>query len=142
MKHPLVEKLEKRLLPEFEEVAERIRQEIPNIGVKVLSFSGGSGVYLGYHFSINCWLKDEYYNDNDYLDLQVSLERITTTPRISADVCWVKGSIEAEFYSDWTNTDDLREYSDELFEELCQDLPQLYEALFEALRRRKPHDLC
>lgn len=142
MKHSLVEKLEERLLPEFEEVAERIRQEIPNIGVKVLSLSGGSGIHLGHHLSINCWLKDDYFNDNDYLDLQVSLERITTTPRINADVCWVKGSFEAEFYSDWTNTDNLREYSNNLFEELCQDLPRLYEALFEALRRRKPCDLC
>lgn len=141
MKHPLVEKLEKRLLPEFEEIAEKIRQEIPNIIVKVNTFSGGSGVYLGHHFSISCWLQNDYCNDYDCIDLQVSLERLTTTPRICADVCWGKGRYEVEFYSDWTNTHSLREYSDELFEELCHDLPRLYETLFEALRRRKPKDM-
>jgi hypothetical protein len=142
MKHPLVEKLEKRLLPEFEEVAEKIRQEIPDVDVKVQTYSIGSDVHLGHCFVISSLLKTDYCDDYDDLALQVWLERITTTPRINADVCWGKGGYEAEFYSDWTNTDDLHVYSNELFEELCQDLPRLYDALFEALRRRKPKDLC
>ncbi len=141
--NPLVKKLEERLLPEFEEIAGKIRREVPNIGVKVLSFSGGLGIYLGHHFSINCWLKDDYYNDNDNLDLQVSIEQITTIPRISADVFWGSPSYyaEAEFYK-WYGSFEENGLivTDEVLEDLYKDLPRLYEALFEALKRRKPAD--
>jgi hypothetical protein len=142
MKHPLVEKLEQRLLPEFEEVAERIRQEIPHVSVQVLSRSSGLENYLRHWININCWLKGAYYLEDVDLDLEVGIEHLATKPRIDATVCWEQGYIEAEFFSDWTKIVDLPEASDEILAKLSQDLPRLYEALFEALRRRKPKDLC
>ena len=40
--HPLVKKLEEKLLPEFEKVAEKIRKEIPNVSVRVYASESGS----------------------------------------------------------------------------------------------------
>ena len=152
MKHPLVEKLEKRLLPEFEEVAERLRQEIPNVKVSVSSDTVGSETqYQGYGFWLECLLLEitvftessEELPDN--IGLDVSLGYLTTTPRLCADVGWgyPSGSSEANF-KDWSGffPNEGMIVTDELLEELYQDLPRLYEALFEDLRRRKPRDLC
>lgn len=40
--NPLIKKLEARLLPEFEKIAEKIRQEIPKVKVNVYASSSGS----------------------------------------------------------------------------------------------------
>ena len=39
--HPLVKKLEEKLLPEFEKVAAKIREEIPNVSGYIGSSSSG-----------------------------------------------------------------------------------------------------
>lgn len=139
MKHPLVEKLEKRLLPEFEEVAEKIRQEIPNVSSKVESHSFGFDEYLGHSFGIGCLLTPIWY-EPDNVALTISLSNLAAIPKIHADVCWghPSGSLEAEFP---INSGLSIEASDENLVKLYQNLPRLYEALFEALRRRKPRDL-
>ena len=151
-KHPLVEKLEKRLLPEFEEIAERIRQEIPNIGVTVYSLPCGSlTTWQGHDFHIDCLLMDiVVMTDNpddlpDNIALTVGLGHLTTVPKMFADVVWgyPSGSSEANFRDDgeiFPNEGMI--VTDELLEDLYADLPRLYEALFEALRRRKPKDMC
>ena len=137
----LVKKLEERLLPEFEEVAEKIRATIPDVLVRVYSSSSGSLTeYQGYDFWIDCILTN-HYSETDNVALGVQLCHITTTPRISADVCWgyPNSYTEAEFY-EWYGSfaENGLKVSGEVLEDLYKDLPRLYEALFEALERRKP----
>jgi hypothetical protein len=139
MKHPLVEKLEKRLLPKFEEVAERIGREIPNVSAKIESHSFGFNKYLGHSFGISCLLIP-VCGETDNVALTVSLSNLVATPKIDAGVGWghPSGYIEADFPM---ASESSIEASEENLDKLYQDLPRLYESLFEALRRRKPHDL-
>lgn len=140
--NPLIEKLEKKNLPEFEEIAAKIRDEIPNIMVNVCSTSLGSLTeYQGWGFCIDCMLTDASYDEIDNVALSVTLFHLTTMPKIDADVCWghPSGYVEAEFpdYIEGSSNNSLI-VSDEVLEDLYKDLPRLYKALFEALKRRKP----
>jgi hypothetical protein len=143
--HPLVKKLEERHLPEFEEIAERIRREIPNVSVRVYSAEVGSLTqYQGHGFYIDCLFLGAFEDSEpDNVGLIVGLGYLTTSPRISADVGWgyPSGYNEASF-RDWGGIfpNEGIIVSDKVLEDLYKDLPRLYEALFEALRRRKPPD--
>lgn len=142
--HPLVEKLEKRLLPEFEKIAEKIRREIPNASVRVYSSGVGSLTqYQGHGFYIDCILTADC-GDTDNIGLEVSLSYLTTTPGICAYVCWghPSGHSEIGFPENWTGRfpDEGVMASDAALEDLYKNLPRLYGALFRALKRRKPGD--
>ncbi|MGI8670906.1 MAG: hypothetical protein ACR2J3_13830 [Aridibacter sp.] len=145
MKHPLVKKLEEKLLPEFEKVAEKIRQKIPNIMVTVNGYTVGSATqYQGYGFCIDCTLTDASNDETDNVALTVNLGHLTTTPKIDAGVGWGHPSGESEAcFRDWGGlfpSESSMKVSDESLEDLYKDLPRLYEALFKALKRRKPAD--
>lgn len=140
--YSLVKKLEKRLLPKFEEIAEKIRGEIPNVVVQVYSAEIGLLTqFQGYGFCIDCTLTDVSLDKTDNVCLDVSLGYLTTNPRISAGVGWghPSGHSEAEF-RDWSGIfpDEGIIVTDEILEDLYKDLPRLYEVLFAALRRRRP----
>lgn len=142
--NPLVTKLEEKLLPEFQKIADRINQTIPNVTVRVYSCSSGSLTsFQGYDFFIDCGLTDASYDETDNVALGVSLCHLTTIPRISADVCWgyPSGHSEADFPDYWIgSSNDWLIVSDAVLEDLYKNLPRLYEALFKALKRRKPDD--
>jgi hypothetical protein len=136
--NPLVKKLEERLLPEFEKIAERIRQEIPNVLVSVYSSSTGSlTTYQGYDFAIDCIFTDASDDEIDNTCLDVGLGYLTTTPRIYAGV----GLGGAQF-KDWGGgfPEEGMIVTDEILEDLYRDLPRLYNSLFEVLKRRKSLD--
>jgi hypothetical protein len=73
-------------------------------------------------------------SEADNVALSISLSKLTSTPKLNADVCWghPSGYLEAEFTSS-----DL-DFNDETLEKLYADLPRLSESLIEAVRRRKP----
>jgi hypothetical protein len=134
----LVRELEERLLPEFEEVAAKIRRETPNVMVSVYSSSTGSlTTYQGHNFDIDCIFTDASDNETDNVCLQVGLGHLTTTPKIYAEAGWG----DAKF-KDWSGIfpDDGITVTAEILEDLYKDLPRLYDVLFEALKRRKPID--
>ncbi|MDQ3800407.1 MAG: hypothetical protein M3384_13240, partial [Acidobacteriota bacterium] len=136
--HPLVEKLEKRLLPEFEKIAEKIRREIPNVSVRVYSSEVGSLTqYQGHGFYIDCLLTADYA-DNGNVGLDVSLGYLTTTPRICAAVGWnhPSGHSEIGFPENRSERfpDEGVTASDAVLEDLYKNLPRLYGALFRALK--------
>ena len=144
--HPIVKKLEEKLLPEFQEIVERINKTIPNVFANVQSYGVGSeSEYQGYNFYISCLFKADilYEADEvaDNLALVVSVFNLTTTPKINANVCWghPSGYSEADFpeYAGDSLNNSLI-VSDEVLENLYRNLPRLYKALFRALRRRKP----
>ena len=141
--HPLVEKLEKRLSPEFEEIANKIRQKIPDVAVRVYSAEVGSATkFQGYSFYIDCMFTADY-GETDNVGLDVGLGHLTSTPRIEAGVGWgyPSGQCETSFRN-WGGLfpDQGIIVTNDVLEELYKDLPRLYEALFEALQRRKPDD--
>lgn len=141
--NPLVKKLEDRLLPEFEEVAAKICKEIPNVSARVSSFSVGLDEFLGHGYCISCLFNNSLAYDTDLVDLCVSLSHLATTPKIDACVCWghPSGFVEAEFpnFAEDSLNNSLI-VTDEVLEDLSKNLPRLYEALFTALKRRKPGD--
>lgn len=142
--HPLVKKLEEKLLPDFRKIAERINNSFPNIIATVDSSSVGSLTeYQGHGFYIDCIIEDAFDDAPDNVCLDVGLSFLTTLPRIRAGVGWghPSGTSEAEF-KDWGGgfpTEGMI-VTEEILEELYNDLPRLYEALFKALERRKPAD--
>lgn len=122
----------------------KIREEIPNVMVNVYSASVGSLTqYQGWGFYIDCALTDAFYDETDNVGLDVGLGHLTTIPKISAGVGWGHPSGENETqFRNWGGVfpDEGIVFSDEVLEDLYKDLPRLYEALFEALKRRKPAD--
>lgn len=141
--NPLVKKLEEKLLPEFQKIVYEINETIPNVIANVQSFETGSATdYQGYDFYISCIFTDNLLaEESDNIALGVELCNLTTTPRINADVCWghPSGYVEANFPDYWIgSSNDWLIVTDEVLEDLYKDLPRLYEALFEALERRKP----
>jgi hypothetical protein len=138
----LIATLKEKLLPEFKEITNQINRTIPNVSAKTYGSSSGSLTeYQGYSFFIDCIFTGDIMSETDNVCLTVELCHITTSPRISADVGWghPSGYIEAEFY-EWHGsfTENGLKVSDKVLEDLYKILPQLYEALFEALKRRKP----
>lgn len=140
--HPLVEKLEKRLVPEFRKIADRINQTIPNVSAQIEAHEVGSLTpYQGYSFWISCVFTADLLVETDNVALGVSLCHLTTIPRISAGVGWgyPSGYSEAD-YGDGDSSNDWTIVSDDVLEDLYKNLPRLYGALFIALKRRKPAD--
>lgn len=134
----LVAKLEEKLLPEFRKIADRINQTIPNVMASAYGSSVGSLTqFQGYSFGIDCILTDASDDETDNVALDVCLGYLTTTPRICAGVGWGEAS-----FREWSGRfpDEGIIVSDEVLEDLYKDLPRLYEALFKALKRRKPGD--
>lgn len=142
--NPLVSKLEEKLLPEFQKIADQINQTIPNTVARVESYEVGSLTqYQGYGFCIDCHLSDASDDEPDNVALDVSLGYLTTVRRICGGVSWghPSGKSEASFRN-WSGMfpDEGIVVSDEVLEDLYRELPRLYEALFKALKRRKPSD--
>src|SRR4051812_23522857 len=105
----IVEMLESRLLPEFEELANELNK-LPDVQAKPFSYRAGSLTeFLAHVIGVDCLLsKPETEADN--VALSVGVEYLTMCPRISAHVCWghPSGHIDAEW--GWSN----REFSTEL----------------------------
>ena len=143
--HPLVKKLEERLLPEFERVADQIRREIRLVNVRVYSREVGLATeYQGYGFYIDCIFTRDC-GEADNVALSVGLFNLTTEPKIFADVVWghPSGYCEAEFPArSSVSTNDFLVAADEAIADLYRNLPRLYDALMTALKRRKPTDEC
>lgn len=143
--NPLVKKLGEKLLPEFEKVAEKIRREIPNVTASVYAHEVGAETqHQGYSFGVECGFLENVPDDEpDNVGLDINLGHLTTVPKISADVGWGYPSGETETaFRDWGGSfpNEGMIVSDEILEDLYKDLPRLYDALFDALRRRKPAD--
>lgn len=147
MKHPLVIKLGQKLLPEFDEIAEKIRRAFERVNVNVSGTTVGSLTqYEGYSYFIDCIIEDASSDEPDNIALCVNLGHLTTRPRIDGVVCWghPSGYAEASFrnYSGSFPDKNSILVSDKILAELYQDLPRLYEALFDSLERRKPPNEC
>lgn len=138
MKHPLVKKLEEKLLPEYEELAKQIKVRFPNIKTSISASPTGSLTqYQGYSFYIECFF-DELEDETDSVFLGVSLGHLTTVPKIDASVDWgqpLGKNIIA--FRDWSGTfpNDGIIVTNEVLEELYEYLPRYYEALLKALEK-------
>lgn len=142
MKHLLVKNLEKKLLPEFQEIVDRIIKTVPNASVRACSSAVGSLTnFQGHSFFIDCMFVEDILSETDNVALGIELCHLTTVPKINADVCWrhPSGHTEANFPDYWIgSSNDWIVVLDKVLEDLYKDLPRLYEALFRALKRRKP----
>ena len=139
--NPLIAKLEKRLLPEFQKIVDRINQTIPHISANIESHSTGYDEYLGHSINISCLFTKDCFTEADNVALGVHIDHLVSIPKISAYVCWghPSGYVEANFPDYWIgSSDNWLIVTDDVLEDLYKNLPRLYEALFTALRRRKP----
>jgi hypothetical protein len=131
----LVSNLERELLAPFREAAEKLCNEFRNVSANVYSQSVGALTeYQGHQIVIDCLLTDVPDDQPDNVSLSVELQKLSSMPKINADVCWghPSGYIEAEFSHEDQNV------SDNVLTNLHSQLPHLYEVLVEAVRRRKP----
>jgi len=129
----VVEILEGELIALFEDLANRVKDQFPNVSARVYSHPVGQATdYQGHSIGVDCLLHDAPEPDN--ITLQVCLVHLTTEPKISADVCWghPSGRVEAEFLSEPVDV------SDEVVKNLYSDLPRLSENLVEAVQRGRP----
>lgn len=129
----LVEKLRGKLIPEFTKIADDINGTFPLVLAEVEDNEIGNATEQGHYFAISLMIGNSL-SEVDNVCLDVSLWHLTTNPKIAAGVIWghPSGYLEAEF------SEKPVEVSDQILEDLYKDLPRLYEALFEALKRRKP----
>jgi hypothetical protein len=140
MKHPLVKKLEEKLLPEFKKLAEEIKIRFPYIMTTIdASPTGSLTQYQGYSFYIECFF-DELEDETDAVFFGVSLGHLTTIPKIDASVGWggPAGGNETSFRN-WSGIfpNDGIIVTEEILEELYEDLPRHYDALLKALEKLK-----
>ncbi len=138
MKHPLVKKLEEKLLPEFKKLAEEIKIRFPNIMTTIdASPTGSLTQYQGYSFYIECFF-NELEDETEEVFFGVSLGHLTTIPKIDASVGWgqpLGGNITA--FRNWSGVfpDDGIVVTDEVLEELYEELPNHYDALLRVLEK-------
>jgi hypothetical protein len=132
----VVAQLEEKFRVPFENLAKRLSDDFPYLSsAKVESHPFGFDEYLGHSMHVSCLLHYKHaLSEADNVALSISLSKLTSTPKLNADVCWghPSGYLEAEFTSS-----DL-DFNDETLEKLYADLPRLSESLIEAVRRRKP----
>jgi len=131
--NPLFEILRKRLMPEFNKIADEINRTFPLVLAEVEDNEVGHGAEKGHYFAVSLMIGNAL-SEVDNVVLDVSLWHLTATPKITAGVAWghPSGYLEAEFRA--------LDVSNKVLEDLYKDLPRLYEALFEALKRRRPGD--
>lgn len=144
MNHPLVKKLEERLLPEFEEVIKQIKVRFPRVNTYITASTVGSLTsYQGYSFYIEC-LFDELEDETDSVFFGVCLGHLTTIPKIDASSGWGQPFGETiTSFRDWSGnfpTDGII-VSDEVLEELYKDLPRHYDGLLKALEKVKTGEI-
>ena len=139
--HPLVKKLEEKLRSEFTEVVERINNFYP--GVVATFYSIEAPNFDGHDFYIDCTIENALSVQPDNLCLAVSLGSLSSTPKIDSGVSWGHPSGHQEiFFGDWSGKfpNDAPEASDEMIQKLFDELPKLYQALYDAIKRGKPHE--
>ena len=129
----IVTDLERELLRPFKELAKSVLAQYPD--AKADGKSQSFGPLSDYHhIYISCLLPDVPHYRPDLVELIVAIYDLNSSPKINADVCWghPSGYVEAEFSFDPVDA------SDKVLNELYADLPRLYEAFIEAVKRGRP----
>ena len=134
MSNPIVEELERRFLPAFRTVAERLRHEFPGIRITTWSSPTGSATsYQGHDLGIDCLFPDAPSDQSDNVALYIGVMHLTTEPKLcDATVCWGAGAGEGCHGTDLF--DSRIPYSAAALDQVEAGLPLLYEALASALR--------
>ena len=130
----IIKELERRLLPQLNEMKEQIAQEFPDMKINVWSHSVGSKTdYQGHSLRLECFIPNVKPNQMDSISLVMDFKHLSTLPElVSADVCWGNGYIEAELINEPIELDEA------VFEGLEKSLPDLYDALRLAVERGFP----
>ncbi len=126
----VVAMLEAKLLPAFENLAQQITNDFPLVMARADSRRSSDNAFICVH----CILKNASFPENDNVSLCIHLTSLHTEPQITAHVVWGNSQVEAEFHYDWLVV------SDRVIRHLEKDLPRLYDALIEAVRRKEPLD--
>jgi hypothetical protein len=126
----VVAMLEAKLLPAFENLAQRITNDFPLVMTRAHSGCSSDNAFI----CVRCILKNASFPENDKVSLCIHLTCLQTEPQITAYVVWGNSHVEAEFHYDWLVV------SDRVIRHLEKDLPRLSAALIEAVRRKEPLD--
>ena len=134
MSNPIVEELERRLLPAFRLKAEQLQREFPGVRIATWSSPIGSATsYQGHDLGIDCLFPDAPSDQPNNVGLIIGVMHLTTVPKLcDATVSWGAGAGEGCHGAELI--DSPIPYSTAALNQIEAGLPSLYEALESALR--------
>ena len=138
---PLVEQVEKLLMPELERFALEMQQLYPALQFNVWrSPVGGLTEYQGFDFGVECVFPRNTPNTADNVALSVNVCHLTSTPRVMAEVVWghPSGHSEAAFRDNCMSSAEWPEATAKTLEELGGCFPRLIRAFQSAVERGTP----
>jgi hypothetical protein len=142
MANPIVEKLEKHILPRLEQIATQLRRDFPHIEITTWSSATGSAVTDNpwHDMGIDCMFPDAPPDEANNVALLIGCMQINCNPRLSdLCVCWGAGARASSISVDllafpipWTSN---------TIDEIKRALPTLFETLIAALQNPYPPEL-
>lgn len=122
----------------FRELADELAHRHPEARFWMQSNPVGTGAYLGHMFFVECFWPGRGPDEPDNVALGVEVRRLTTSPRVNADVCWGHGRIETEFVSDWSSSDDWPPATPVTLQQLTARMPELMDEFRRVVARGRP----
>jgi len=132
------EEIESRFQSRFEEMAQQIRVEFPNVHAKVSSFLGGLKTENHVHvLSLECLFTEASATEPDLLALCVRSEHVNTHPEMHVDIGWghPSGYVESDLF------DAPMKFSDQTLDIIEAVLPKLYDRLRDVIKRGRPSNV-
>jgi hypothetical protein len=135
----IVQTIEAEYLPRLASLARELLNDYPGLLFYVGSTPvGRTTAFEGHSVYLSCLWPDRSGGEADEVALGISVCHITSEPRVSADVCWGDGQMEADFAPEARHSDDWPEATPETLARLGAAFPGLASALVAALRRGAP----
>ena len=139
--HPLVEQLEPLLLPTLRENATTLAAAVPGLRCVVHAEPVGSKTpYQGFQFTLSCLLPNLPAAAADEVALVVDLCHLDREPRLTAEVVWGHGQVEASFRPECGSSQEWPHVTPELVAELQARFPALLASLRHAALRGGPSE--
>ena len=139
--HPLVEQIERLLLPQMRGVASEMRNIYSNLQFNLWNAPEGTLTeWQGYSLGIECVFPRDAEKLSNNVSLGIDLCHLTSVPKLAADVVWghPSGDVEASFPEGRASMHQWPEATPETFEELRKALPKFIQAFENAVQRARP----
>lgn len=134
--HSLVAQLKAELLPLLREAVQFLEAQIPSARTSVFAYPVGSATsFQGFNVGISCILSGAPDSQPDEVSLVVCVCYLNERPRLSADVAWGDGYVEAELSHGASSSEHWPFATPERYSEIRAELPRLISVLGQAALR-------